>query len=149
MPIKQIIRPDRLRQVPRQFNWIDHRLVQDRHIQRCGHADWTLYLFLVTVGDYQGLSYYSDRSIQKLLSMNQATLWQARENLIKADFIAFDPPLYQILSLEVKRVAHVRDQSRIAPTIPQPHQPNMNEADHSNVGPEAIGLILRRLRELP
>jgi len=135
MPIKQIIRPDRLRQVPRQFNWIDHRLVGDRHIRRCGHADWTLYLFLVTVGDYQGLSYYSDNSIQKLLNMDQGTLDMARQNLLQADLIAFEPPIYQVLSLEIQRHAAPQRQ-------PVQRRDNIQE----NHGPEAIGLILRRLR---
>lgn len=135
MPIKQIIRPDRLRQVPRQFNWIDHRLVGDRHIRRCGHADWTLYLFLVTVGDYQGLSYYADRSVQKLLNMDQGTLEMARQNLLQADLIAFESPLYQVLSLEVQRRA-----------VSQPHPVQRRENIQENHGPEAIGLILRRLR---
>lgn len=136
MPIKQIIRPDRLREVPRQFNWIDHRLVRDNHICRCGHAGWTLYLFLVTVGDHQGLSYYSDRSIQKLLTMDQPSLEMARNNLINADLIAFEPPLYQVLSLQAQRVAAPRSLPRI------------NSEDHRGEhGPEAIGLILRKLRE--
>ena len=34
----------------------------------------------MTVGDYQGLSYYSDRSVQKLLNMDQETLETARIN---------------------------------------------------------------------
>jgi hypothetical protein len=135
MPIKQIIRPDRLRQVPRQFNWIDNRLVRDRHIRRCGHADWTLYLFLVTVGDYQGLSYYSDRSVQKLLNMSQETLETARINLTQADLIAFEHPLYQVLSLEAPRQV-----------APQPPPVQKREAVRENHGPEAISLILRRLR---
>jgi hypothetical protein len=135
MPIKQIIRPDRLRQVPKQFNWIDHRLVGDRHIRRCGHADWTLYLFLVTVGDYQGLSYYSDRSVQKLLNMDQGTLEMTRQSLLRADLIAFDAPLYQVLSLEAQR--HI---------TPQPQPVQRREIVQESCGPEAIGLILRRLR---
>ena len=135
MPLKQIIRPDRLRQVPRQFNWIDHRLIRDRHIKRCGHSDWTLYLFLVTVGDYQGLSYYSDRSVQKLLNMDQETLETARINLTQADLIAFEHPLYQVLSLVAPRQ-----------TAPQPPSVQKREIVRENIGPEAIGLILRRLR---
>ena len=135
MPIKQIIRPDRLRQVPRQFNWIDHRLVQDRHIRRCGHADWTLYLFLVTVGDYQGLSYYSDRSVQKLLNMDHVILEMTRRNLLHADLIAFEAPLYQVLSLEAHRSV-----------LPQSPPVKRRENVPENHGPEAIGLILRRLR---
>ena len=91
----------RIRKVPRHFSWIDHRLVRDRHIENCSHAAATLYLFLVTVGDAKGLSYYGDTSITKRLSMDQSTLNAARANLIRAGLIAWQKPLYQVLSLDV------------------------------------------------
>ena len=64
----------RIRNVPRQFSWIDHRLVRDRHIENLSHPGAALYLFLVTVGDSKGLSYYGDPSIIKRLSMDQNML---------------------------------------------------------------------------
>jgi hypothetical protein len=63
---------ERIRKVPRHFSWIDHRLVRHRHIESCSHAAATLYLFLVTVGD----------------------------NLIRIGLIAWQKPLYQVLSLD-------------------------------------------------
>ena len=50
--------PDRVRRVPKQFSWLDHRLVRDHYIDRCAHGAAALYLFLVTVGDGKGMSYY-------------------------------------------------------------------------------------------
>ena len=91
---------ERIRKVPRHFSWIDHRLVRDRHIENCSHAAATLYLFLVTVGDAKGLSYYGDKSIIKYLSMDQSTLQEARVNLIRIGLIAWQKPLYQVLSLD-------------------------------------------------
>ena len=91
---------DRIRKVPRHFSWIDHRLVRDRHIEHCSHAAATLYLFLVTVGDAKGLSYYGDKSIIKYLSMDQNTLNDARSSLIRIGLIAWQKPLYQVLSLD-------------------------------------------------
>lgn len=91
----------RVRKVPKQFNWVDHRLVGDRHIDKCTVPAAALYLFLVTVSDAKGLSYYSDRSICSRLSMGPSTLTAARANLIEADLIAYKRPLYQVLSLEL------------------------------------------------
>lgn len=91
---------ERIRKVPRQFSWIDHRLIRDRHIENCSHAAATLYLFLVTVGDAKGLSYYGDKSITKHLSMDQSTLEDARANLIRIGLIAWQKPLYQVLALD-------------------------------------------------
>ena len=95
---------ERIRKVPSHFSWIDHRLVRYRHIENCTHAAAALYLFLVTVGDAKGLSYYGDVSITKRLSMDQSTLNQARANLIRAGLIAWKRPLYQVLALEVPKL---------------------------------------------
>ena len=92
--------PDRIRQVPKQFSWIDHRLVRDRHIDRCSHRAATLYLFLVTVADAQGLSYYSDHSLSQRLSMDENSLAAARQDLIRIELVAYKPPLYQVLALQ-------------------------------------------------
>jgi hypothetical protein len=92
--------PDRIRKVPKQFSWIDHRLVRDRHIDRCSHQAAALYLFLVTVADAQGLSYYSDRSLSQRLSMDENSLAAARQDLIRIELVAYHHPLYQVLALQ-------------------------------------------------
>ena len=89
-------------QFPAQFSWIDHRLVRDQHIDRLSHAAAALYLFLVTVADEQGLSYYSDRSLARRLQMPAAQLNSARAELVRADLIAYQAPLYQVLSLDAQ-----------------------------------------------
>jgi hypothetical protein len=99
MIVKNPIVENRIRTLPTQFSWIDHRLVRDGHIQRCTVAGAALYLFLVTVGDAKGLSYYADASIMDRLPMDHDGLQAARGNLIKAGLIAFKAPLYQVLSL--------------------------------------------------
>jgi hypothetical protein len=91
----------RIRKVPKQFSWIDHRLVRDRHIEKFTHPAAALYLFLVTVGDVNGLSYYGDKSVMKRLCMDQSTLQNARSNLVQNGMIAWQKPLYQVLSLDI------------------------------------------------
>jgi len=101
MKTKRLLCPERLRRVPRQFSWIDQRLVRDGHISRCGGVQaLSLYLLLVTVADSQGLSYYSDKTTGRLLGLSEADLRQARANLVNARLIAYQAPLYQVLSLE-------------------------------------------------
>lgn len=97
---KRLIRPDRVRQVPPSFNWVDHRLVRDNHIERCDCTSLAVYLFLVTVSDVQGLSYYSDTAICRRLKIEPLQLSAARMQLEKADLIAYRKPLYQVLCLE-------------------------------------------------
>jgi hypothetical protein len=100
MPIERVLCPERLRSVPAQFSGVDHRLVRDRHIDRCDAPAGALYLFLVTVADAQGLSYYSDSVLARRLSMAPARLAQARADLLRAGLIAYQRPLYQVLALE-------------------------------------------------
>jgi hypothetical protein len=96
---KQILRPDRLRQVPAQFSWIDHRLVRDNFLRHGDPAAWALYLVLVTVADAQGLSYYSDATLGRLLRLDPVALSCARQQLIAADLLACQKPFTQVLSL--------------------------------------------------
>jgi hypothetical protein len=98
--IKHLIRPDRVRQVPQGFNWVDHRLVRHGYLDRCNCTDLALYLFLVTVSDAEGLSYYSDPALCRRLKLTAAELAAARTHLQQADLIAYRKPLYQVLSLE-------------------------------------------------
>lgn len=86
--------------MPQQFSWVDQRLVRQRRIDHCSHPAAALYLLLITVGDAKGMSYYSDASIMRRLSMDPTTLREARENLVQAGLIAFKKPLYQVLSLD-------------------------------------------------
>lgn len=62
---------------------------------------WALYLVLVTVGDEHGLSYYSDRTLARLLSLSEDGVAEARRQLLTAEVIAYAAPLYQVLGLEV------------------------------------------------
>jgi len=97
---KRLLVPSRVRRVPRQFSWVDQRLVRDHHIERCDSTALALYLFLVTVADAQGLSYYADASIERLLSLRPDALAAAREALIRAGLLAYEAPLYQVLALD-------------------------------------------------
>ena len=91
--------PDRIRSIPEQFSWVDHRLVRDRHIELLSHEAATLYLFLITVANCQGLSYYADASLCERLVMDAPTLAAARACLLKSGLIAHKKPLYQVLAL--------------------------------------------------
>ena len=96
---KHLLRPDRLRQIPTSFSWVDHRLVRHEYLRRADQRAWTLYLFLVTVADVQGLSYYSDASIARHLNLDLLALSAARQQLLQTDLVAYHKPLYQVLAL--------------------------------------------------
>lgn len=140
--IKCVLCPERLRQVPPQFSWIDHRLVRDRHIVGRSAEALALYLFLLTVSDGRGLSYYSDNTIGRLLPLDGSALVRARQELLWARLIAYEKPLYQVLSLGKfatvatatrTNLAHHGGQAGVGPV------PRSGEA-------ESLGQILRQMR---
>lgn len=99
-PSKRLLCPQRRRKLPSGFSWVDHRLVRDSHIEKCGPKALALYLFLVTVGDTEGLSYYGDEAICRRLHLGGEELAHARQELVRAGLIAWERPLYQVLDLD-------------------------------------------------
>lgn len=101
---------------------------------------WTIYLFLVTVGDAQGVSFYGDSTVARLLNMNLHDLERARHELVVAGLIAYQKPLYQILDLTpIPNMVQ-------SPFLPPPavDAPRM-----SNGQPEPLSTILQRLLRNP
>lgn len=88
-----------LRTLPSQFSWVDQRLVRDRHIDRLTLPAMGLYLFLITVADHTGTSFYADKTLQKRLNLSPGVFQQARSQLIEQGLIAYQKPLYFVLSL--------------------------------------------------
>jgi hypothetical protein len=97
---KRPISLSKLRTIPPQFSWVDQRLVRERYIDQLSHEACALYLFLVTVADAQGLSYYADPSLCQRLSLTSTALHQARQALITRGLVAYHRPLYQVLALD-------------------------------------------------
>jgi len=62
----------KLRQVPKQFSWVDQRLVRARSLTQLSHAACALSLFLGTVAAAQGRRCDSAPSCWQRLSMTPA-----------------------------------------------------------------------------
>ena len=101
---REPIVPQRRRRVPPQFSWVDHRLVRDGHVQGRSAPALALYLFLVTVADADGLSWYSEEALCRQLSCDAAQLQSARAELQQAVLIVYRKPIYQVLDLAPERV---------------------------------------------
>ena len=113
--------PARLRQIPPQFSWIDHRLVREHYFERCSCDALALYLFLLTVADARGLSYYSQPRLMKSLKMGTICFSQARTELIETRLIAYQHPLYQVLALGVDAIEKKQQLSgENSPESPRP-----------------------------
>jgi len=109
---------------------VDHRLVRDHHIDFLTNEAAALYLFLVTVADAQGLSFYSDPCISERLFMDVPKLLLARRCLVKSKLVAYRKPLYQVLPIG---------------DIPSRTNLSDENGQGSDVGIMAIDEILRKL----
>ena len=74
--------------------------MQQNYFTRCDHSAWALYLFLASIADAEGLSYYSDASLMGRLKMDPLGLSASRQQLVQAGLLAYEKPFYQVLSLE-------------------------------------------------
>ncbi|RLD03271.1 MAG: hypothetical protein DRI32_07615 [Chloroflexi bacterium] len=90
---------DRIRVIKSGFGWVDHRLVRNRYVDRCSVHALALYLFLVTVSDADGVSFWGDGAICERLPLTHGELLVCRQELIDADLLAYEKPVSQVLQL--------------------------------------------------
>jgi hypothetical protein len=135
MIIKKIpIDPGRVRGIPPDgFSWIDRRFVREGFIDRLPGEAILLYFFLAAVSDAQGLSFYADPTVGKILKLDPEKLTQSRARLIKADLVAYRYPLYQVLELP-------RESKGPPSPPPRPSPSGMLRGGE----PMSLGEILRR-----
>lgn len=132
--VKRVLRPERLRRVPAQFSWVDQALVQRHLIDRCDARSAALYLFLVTVADAQGLSYYASSTLAQRLRLSEEELIAARARLVELDLVAYAAPLYQVLALP-----------GLSPTPSSSPPPTASPSRRDSTGPVGIGELLAQL----
>jgi len=99
MPSKRVLDRKRVRKIEGSFSWIDHRVITGGFLRDLSTLEILLYLFLVAVSDRKGVSFYYDDRIASLLKIDLAALGRAREGLVLRSLVAYEPPLYQVLSL--------------------------------------------------
>jgi len=97
--IKEPVVRERIRRIPNGFGWVDHRLVREHYVERCSHRALALYLFLVTVSDADGLSWWGERALAQRLGVERDALRRARAELEAADLVAYEHPMWQVLQL--------------------------------------------------
>jgi hypothetical protein len=99
MSKKRPIHPDRIRTIAGSFSWIEHHFVGGGFLRALSRDELLLYYFLVTVGDKNGVSFYSYDTICELLKMELDTYITARDCLIRRQMVAFENGVFQVLPL--------------------------------------------------
>lgn len=94
-----ILEQRRIRQIRGSFSWIDHRVITGGFLDELPTISILLYFFLMAVSDRHGISYYRDDRLCRILKIDLDSLGKARSDLILRSLIAYQYPVYQVLSL--------------------------------------------------
>ena len=95
MPLKKPlipVIPNCLRQIPRHFAWLDHRLRTEQWLEDFEPEEFAFYLFLALAADQYGLSCWRLDIIERAMPVfHQYQLCHARSELVKKRLLAYRP----------------------------------------------------------
>ena len=94
--------PSRTRRpIPRfGWGWVDRRIVLDGHLTPMSRTETLVYFFLCVVADRHGMSWYSPRSMARLLKEPPDQISEALTRLDRRNLIAIAGRLIQVLDLD-------------------------------------------------
>lgn len=130
------LEPRRIRHPRGAYGWVDLRIVTEGHLARLGPQAALVYLFLCTVGNREGISFWSRRRMADLLTLTPADIQGAIAMLIAADLIAATERVVQVLPLPeprcIRQAARPGGPAAPAATIPpaaalEPAEPEISE----------------------
>ena len=81
------------------YGWVDMRAVTEGHLERLGTQTALTYLFLCTVGDTAGLSFWSHERMARILGLDRRAVQAAIDTLVATDLIACQGQIVQVLPL--------------------------------------------------
>jgi hypothetical protein len=102
---RDVIRADRVRVIPESFSWIDREVLHQGFLKDLTAEEILLYFFLTLVAGPEGTSFWSYRSIARLLKLQDDDLVRATAGLVRKSLVAFRYPTFQVLSLPRKEKA--------------------------------------------
>ena len=127
---KRPLCPERVRKITGSFAFLEHRFVRDGFWTSLRHHELWRSIFLVLVGDRNGLSYDRFDTLCTLLPVSLDDYLVARNALIHKDRIAFDGHLFQVRSLPSHPVL-------------QPHRLLQSAPQMAHADPATIRQIIR------
>lgn len=91
------LEPRRVRHPRGAYGWVDLRVVTEGHLRGLGPEAALVYLFLCTVGNRAGISFWSRARMSQMLHFTPAEIDDALARLIAADLIAANDRIVQVL----------------------------------------------------
>lgn len=91
------LEPRRVRYPKGAYGWADQKIVTEGYLQALGCPGALVYLFLCTVGNREGLSFWSRSRMARILNLTLEAIDEALRALIAADLIAVTDRIVQVL----------------------------------------------------
>lgn len=95
----ELLEPRRVRRPRGPYGWVELKVVTGGFLERLASNEALTYLFLCTVGNALGLSFWSTNRIGRILHLQTATVTDALEALVTAGLIAWNGRVVQVLPL--------------------------------------------------
>jgi hypothetical protein len=84
------------------YSIIDHQLLHGGYLNRLSHESMIMYLFLIVVGDKEGKSFYSEKSISRILRLSIREMHMAKAELVKEGLIRYQSPYWHVLNIKTE-----------------------------------------------
>lgn len=108
------LEPRRVRYPKGAYGWAEQKIVTDGHIQALGCTPALVYLFLCTVGNREGISFWGRPRMARTLNLSGDAIDEALEALVAADLIAATDRIVQVLPVPTRSAG----QPVVPPTTP-------------------------------
>lgn len=130
------LEPRRIRHPRGAYGWVDLRIVTEGHLARLGPQAALVYLFLCTVSNREGISFWSRIRMAELLALTPEDIQDALAALVAEDLIAATERVVQVLPLleprRDRQNLHPRGKTTQTVTISPVAEPSRTEPDVSD-----------------
>ena len=126
------LEPRRIRYPKGAYGWVDLRIVTEGHLQALDPSSALTYLFLCTVGNREGISFWSRSRMARTLSLSQEAVDAALRTLTGAGLIAATERIVQVLPVPVPSASEpAAPQTTTPPPTTTPSPPTQAHRDLS------------------
>lgn len=113
----EVIDPTRVRKPCGPYGWVDLRIATEGHLERLGSHAALVYLFLCTVGNRTGVSFWSHDRMARAVGLPRNAVQSLLEQLVTANLIVCSGRFTQVLPLP-DSIRPGQDSSVSGPTTP-------------------------------
>jgi hypothetical protein len=101
------LEPRRIRYPKGAYGWVDLRIVTEGHLEALDPGSALTYLFLCTVGNREGISFWSRPRMAQTLGLSREMVDAALQTLAGADLISATARIVQVLPVPVRATGQI------------------------------------------